>query len=178
MTNGTLYLWKHDPQGGLVPRWVGRIITLVTRMPYTHVAIYLRGQIYDKTVWREGPRWRSGLRTALTHSELVEAGVEVWEPRFTLSGSQSYAMQRFVEFKYGTRPYNVFKLVALVVIYPLRRLFARLQWVPFSNEIFGEVCSTMPDEAFLFAEVDILPNDHHGYTAPGDFVRSGQFERV
>ena len=173
MKNGTILLYKYEKIKGLL-YIVSKSITFFTGMPYVHVAIYLDEKTYDYTVWKnkETNKWNSGVRI---NDGLLKAH-EYYEPKINLTSEEVFAMQKYCEYLEQYK-YNIFKLLSLAFVYPFRKIFKALNWVPFDNVIFGDVCSVLPDEAYFFVGHNLFPNEHTGYTVPGMYKKCDFFER-
>lgn len=172
MKNGTVMLFKHDENSKGIWKIVGKSIVFFTGFPYTHVALYINEITYDYSVWKDGKKWKTGVRET---KGLIKAD-EYYEPKIDLSDEEAFAIQYFCKHL-GQYPYNVFKLLSLAIVYPLRKLFRFLDWVPFDNVMFGDVCSVLPDEAYKFAGHDLFPNELEGYTVPGMYTECEFFDK-
>ncbi len=166
IAEGSILLWK-------TKGFIGWCIRRVTGMPWGHAASYVDGMTFESTVWWVGYWWKSGIKQ--THGLLIaDKYLRLKEP-MTLE-----QVDREVDYWLGKlnwrRPYNVPKLVIKAFVYPLRRWFNKIGWVPFDQPVFGDDCSTSVDEAKKAARIDLLPGELEGYTAPGDFLKSGKLE--
>jgi hypothetical protein len=104
---------------------------------------------------------------------------EIYEPVKVPSLEQLTRIYEYVENAFiEKRRYNTPKLVAMAVIYNTRFIWRLLGWVPFSAAVFGSVCSVFVDRAFLAADIDLLPGEREGYTAPCDLAWSNKLRRV
>jgi len=173
MKNGTVLLFGFHKGDNLIFNIVGKSIMFFTGFPYTHTAIYLDGKTYDYSVWKEGKKWKTGVRV----TEGVMRADEYYEPTFDLTKEESFAMVRY-SIMLKQYPYNFFKLLSLAIVYPLRKIFKLLKWVPFDNVIFGDVCSVLPDEAYKFTGYDIFPDGREGYTVPGMYTECNFLTKV
>ncbi len=170
MKNGTILLQK--------PNWeltkniqdrVIKVIQFITSSKYHHVVVYNDGYYWESTVWNVGKKMYHGVKK----SKYKPFHSTVLEPVKDLTSKEVKDLTSYLEGELlkGV-PYNFFKLISLALIYPTRWFWKLIGWVPFSNTIFGEVCSTFIDEAFYKIGRDILPDAFHGYTAPVDFLRT------
>lgn len=134
---------------------LGKLIRYFTESEWGHVAIYAGGATYEQT-W-PGVRKTEGRLAA----DLVLATPPVNEA----------AMLDWLEARVSEKMrYNWLRLLAFCFIYPLRWFFNKLNWVPFSAAIFGEVCSSFVDEAMRAGGVDLWPYRGEHATVPGDFA--------
>ncbi|MBE3088020.1 MAG: hypothetical protein IMZ71_02740 [Chloroflexi bacterium] len=134
---------------------LGKLIRYFTESEWGHVAIYAGGATYEQT-W-PGVKKTEGRNTAdlsLIPPLLDEVAMIAW-----LETSVSAKLR-----------YNWPRLVAMIVVYPLRWFFNKLGWVPFSAAIFGEICSSYGDEAIKVGGLDAWPYRGEHATVPGDFV--------
>lgn len=169
MKNGTILLQK--------PNWeltksiqdrIIKVIQFVTNSKYHHVVLYLDGYYWESTVWYEGKKMYHGIKK----SKSIWHYDTALEPVVDLTKDQVEGLNKYFEReKEANSPYNFLRLVSLLFVYPTRWLWKLIGWVPFSNQIFGEVCSSRIDEAYHEIGFDILPDEFHGYTAPVDFLR-------
>ena len=170
MRNGTIFLQKPNWELGksLTDRVI-KVIQFITQSRYYHVVLYLNGWYWESTVWFEGKKMLHGMKRSksLWHYDTA------LEPVQDLTDNEVKIMELHLmrELK-KKRPYNVLKLIALIIVYPTRWIWRALGWVPFSNNVFGYVCSVFVDEAYMHIQRDILPDDYHEYTAPVDLLRT------
>jgi hypothetical protein len=134
---------------------IGRLIRYFTESEWGHVAIYVGGYTYEST-W-PGVRKTPGMIAA----DLVLIPPPLNEPN----------MLDWLEARVSAKMrYNWPRLIAFMFIYPLRWFFNKLNWVPFSAAIFGEVCSSFVDEAVRAGGLDLWPYRGEDATVPGDFA--------
>ena len=134
---------------------IGKLIRYFTESEWGHVAIYAGGYTYEST-W-PGVRKTPGMIA----SDLVLIPPTLNEPN----------MLDWLEARVSAKMrYNWLRLIAFIYIYPLRWFFNKLNWVPFSAAIFGEVCSSFVDEAIRAGGVDLWPYRGEDATVPGDFA--------
>ena len=160
MKNGTILLWRVEKSDKFGPK----LIAFFTGMPYHHAAVYLDGKTYDET--GKGAGSREGLKTSAD---------EYWEPVKEMTESEKRRMWAFLwwtsEFEHGGRwPYNFLKFVVLAIVYPTKRFWNWINWIPFSSDLLGEVCSTYVDYAWRAAGRDILKGWSEEFTVPGDLA--------
>jgi len=166
-------LWKYHKKEEWWRDIAAKAIVFFTQQPFTHAAIYHGGATYESTVWKEGRKLRHG---ALRAPEMLECDV-ILGPVEELTIGQNIKLQNYLDQTiYEARPYNFFKLVALAVIYPTRWFWNLIGWVPFSHDMYGEVCSVYVDEAFKAIGIDLLPYHDEQYTSPGDLLFSPRLQ--
>ena len=167
MKDGTILLWRVKKDSGRGPK----LIALFTGMPYYHAAVYRDGKTWDETP--KGASSRAGLKPA----------DEFWEPDEDMTEEEMKRMWAFLwwtaEFKHGGRwPYNFLKFMVLAFVYPTRGFWNRINWIPFSSALLGEVCSTYVDYAWRAAGRDILKGWSEEFTVPGDLAELPGFHKV
>lgn len=169
--NGTILLQK--------PNWelkknitdsVIKTIQFITNSRYHHCVLYLNGYYWESTVWHnEDGKFMHGTKK----SKDIPYYDTALEPIEALTQKEIKDLEKYLEGELSDgSPYNFLKLFILMFVYPARWFWKLIRWVPFSKDIFGEVCSTFIDEAYHVIGRDILPDDFHGYTAPVDFLRT------
>lgn len=174
-------VWKYHKKENWFRDLVSRAIVYFTGYEYTHVGVFFLDHLYESTMWQdEKGKLKSGIR--------VTKGWPVgeWRPDFCMVpwrqkvGPEEVAKIGNVLEQYVTagRPYNVFKLIALSIVWPTRWLWKKLGWVPFDYEVFGEVCSGFVDEVMKKARWDLFPDEWEGYTVPGQFTKIHGWQRV
>jgi len=169
LQDGTILLYRAGK--GLI----GKAITYFTGMPYAHVAGYVAGFTLESTIWWSGFWWKSGIRIALG----AKQADEYWQPVKELNLEQIMSMQRyFISNINKRRPYNIAKFLVLALVYPTRRFWQKIGWIPFSADYHGDVCSVVWDEAYRAAGIDLFPHRSEEYTAPGDFRKSKLLKQV
>ena len=75
-------------------------------------------------------------------------------------------------------PYNFFKLIILAFVYPTRKFWNWINWVPFQAECFGFVCSAYIDWVCKEIDRDLLICENEEYTVPGDIIDSPLLEVI
>jgi len=175
MVDGTILLFKRENKKFDL---VGRAIEFFTGSPYTHVALFLNGCTYDATVWTPQGKWwpHSGVRktvgTLPGYSTLLQ-------PKVPIKHDEMIAMVAVAEDEIKNHvPYNVLKLLVLAIVYPTRKFWTWINWVPFQAEFFGEVCSEFVDEEYSTAGRDLFPGRTEEDTVPGDYMKCDQIEVV
>jgi len=173
--NGSVFLWSKSESGFDI---VTKAIQYFTGSPYTHVAIYLRGSTYDCTVWKPAGRILSVSGVRETTGVIDGWQVEL-KPTTTLTSSQTDKILSYCKAMIDARrPYNVFKLLAFILIYPTRWFWTKIKWVPFQAELFGEVCSTFVDQAYEAGGINLFPDIIDEAAVPGDFIDTPLLEIV
>ena len=151
---------------------IQKAIQFFTGMPQTHAAIYFEGYLYEESMWGAQKHLYEG------------SSNEVWEPKIELRNRERRLMGAFLKRTLGESPpwyrwpYNYLKLLVLALVYPTRWIWNKLNWVPFQNDLLGEVCSTYVDQAWLITGRDIIPGMYEEFTVPGDLSGLPGFERV
>ncbi len=144
-----------------------RLICYFTKSKIVHAGLSLDGHTYDMIA--------GGLRVS---PKKLNADI-VLAPKVPLTEAQRVGMWKYiVELRAEEPSYNVPKLVVLGMIYAVRYLCDKIGWVPFSDVLYGEVCSTLVDKAFKAAGIDLLPDRLEDYTSPADFLFSPALEEV
>ena len=159
MKDGTILLWrvtKHDSFGA-------KLIAFFTGMPYHHAAIYMWGGTYE-----EGPKGAS-------RTDGLKRADEYWIPIISMLPEERDRMWAFLwwtsQYKHGGRwPYNFLKFMVLALVYPTKKFWNKIGWMPFSSDLLGEVCSTYVDYAWRAAGRDILSGWNEEFTVPGDLA--------
>lgn len=167
MKDGTVFVTKNRKSDDLFSNTLGNLIEYFTGMPYVHVEVWCKGHRYGSV--KGGPR--------KTTTVPNRNGTVFLQPREELTEKQKEAMNEYLE-RMLSRPYNVFKLVSLALVYPTRWFWNWIGWVPFEKDVFGVVCSVYVDEAYKAAGIDLLPGRSEEYTSPGDFLKSELLEKV
>lgn len=168
-------VWKRDPKKPIsFEDWfLGGAITLFTGEPYTHTAIYVKGNTYQDTLGIEGKKFVSG---AMKTSGLPESKEEL----VFLKLNQEVDENKLAAFLDGTvsnsKEYSVGKLLLFMIVYPFRKLFKKLSFTPYFR---GEVCSIYVAMGIHYvATGDIVPDELLGWEAPRDFIDSKLFSIV
>lgn len=167
MKNGSILLINGKNSKGF---WgiVSKLIYFFTGSWIAHVTIYLNGKTYESTVYKKDNKWRSGV--VISNGIGYHNGGYL-EPIFDLTDNQVKLMER-----YGKRgeqigaPYNFLRFIVFPILLITRWFWRAIQWVPFSKEVHGEVCSTFIDEMYKVAGVDLFDNELEQYTTPGEFL--------
>lgn len=167
-----ILVWRYHKQDDWYRDLVARAIVYFTGYEYTHVAVQLLSNAYDSTMWRdEDGKLRSGIRMT-THVPYHPMPDFALIPRSEIIPTDiipdmGEVLKRYLK---ADRPYNIFKLLVLSVVWPTRWFWKKIGWVPFDHEVFGEVCSGFVDEVFFKSKWDLFLNEREGYTVPGQFV--------
>jgi hypothetical protein len=166
MKDGTILLWTVDERSG----WGPRLVAFFTGMPQYHVLIYFEGKTYG--MGGRGVKVSEGLKRA----------DEYWEPIQPMSERQKFQMRAFLwwtaHYEHGRWHYNVAKFLALAVVYPTKRFWNHLGWVPFEHDLFGEHCATYVAYAWRAAGRLINPSVYIDLVVPGDLAGQPGFRRV
>jgi len=153
---------------------VSNLICFFTNSNYTHVAISHDGFMYESTVMnsQNGAMKTIGLPS-------VHRGCLFFELKTPLTDEQAKKLKlNLDEMVVQRRPYNFMKIAVLALIYPTRKFWNWLGWVPFQNEVFGYICSVFVDVAFKDIGIDLFKSAFEEYTAPGDFVSNPMLVRI
>ena len=167
MKDGTILLYRVEKNDGFGSKLIG----FVTGMPYHHAAIYCDGQTFE-----EGPKG-AGYTNGLKKAD------EYWEPIEDMTPEENKRMWAFLwwtaVYKHGGRwPYNFLKFIVLALVYPTKKFWNKIDWMPFQSDLLGEVCSTYVDYAWQAAGRDILPGWDGEFTVPGDLAGLPGFHLV
>jgi hypothetical protein len=169
MNNGAIFLWEHDKKKFNL---ADRAITFFTGSPYVHVAVYLDGYTYDSgIVWKP---FYSGIRKWQSYptGNLL---IKTLLPKIPLATLEMVKMKMFAENSIKRHfPYNILKLLVLAIVYPTRKFWTWINWVPFQADFFGEVCSEFIDEVYTAGGRDLFPGRSEQATVPGDFAKCGK----
>jgi len=173
LRNGTVILYPYKKSRSFITNFVGRVICFVTLSKYTHASVYFRKYVYESTMFANNEIF--GVRK----TKSIPGGVEFYQLKTSLTRQQADRFGKILDKRVKEEePYNIFKLLVLMIVYPTRNLWRKLGWIPFDNKIFGSICSEFVDEAFKAAGIDLIPSHPEGYTAPVDFTRSKLLEKV
>ena len=165
MKNGTIILWKtpkklKDIHGKWYEKIVKKMICIITRGDYDHVAIIVNDFIYQsghpygmtksKFKLKRGPRY--------VYKELIT----------DISQTRADLLQVFLEDLLNKNiRYNYPKLFSFLLIFPTRKIWDKLRWVPFSsNYWFGIMCSVTIAEALRWLALVIQPGRYHETISP------------
>lgn len=166
MRNGTICLIRNRDWGNDLENLVTGIIVDTTDSEFIHVEEYLNGKWYEFT-FPEG---------ANTHVKDLVAESTKYNHKFREPIRELTEKEVGLKLAYWheqlkhKRSYNIIKLILLYIIYPTRRFWNWLGWVPFSNtKWFGAVCSVGIEESNLAASIDTTPGESHEYRSPGNF---------
>lgn len=167
-----IVLWPYRKSDKWYRTVVSKLICFFTNSNYTHSAIWLRGNLYESTVMNGQ---NGALKTASLPPESRRC--VLMKPIVPLSPDALDTLEMFLNRTVvQKRPYNFLKIVVLAIVYPTRKFWQKIGWVPFQNEVFGSVCSVYVDYALKYIGLDVLPGMNEEYTAPGDFLMSQQLE--
>jgi hypothetical protein len=158
----TVIAWKYDKKKAksLFDRIVGGGISFFTGSPYTHVALYTQGMMYQDSIERIGLRVLSGAIKSkglpISNQELVY-----------LKLKQTVDENKLIAFLDGTvsnsQNYSILKLFLFILVYPFR----------------GAVCSVYVERGLEYVGIeDVVPMEVDDWVAPRDFIDSDLFEKV
>ena len=155
MRDGTIILYKfHDTGKFTINNIVGRCIPYFTQGEYSHASIYFEGLTYEM------------VSKGCVTSPGVKRGTAYYDLGRDLGEVEHLGMKTYLNYiNFAKWKYNFLKLVTLAVVYNTRWIWKKLNWVPFDNAIFGEICSGIVDEAYAFAGLQLFP-DEPNYIAP------------
>lgn len=171
MVDPIIMVWPYKKKTTWFRDFVSRCICYFTKAKYTHVAFYVNGTTYESTVMNN----QNGV---LKHPGLYH-GIEYYIFKEPILEDKKILLEQIAsQDVVNKKPYNFFKLLAMMIIYPTRYFWNLIGWVPFDKECFGAVCSEFVDETFKKASIDLFPGEHEGYTAPGDFPNSPLLEKA
>jgi hypothetical protein len=172
MVSLSIPVWRYHKQNDWFRDLMSRSIVYFTGMPYIHVGVHFEGKLYESSVWRDGNnRLRSGIRITLGPSGLYGPDICMVPWRVECTTERMDRIRSVLNiYVAGDRPYNVFKLIVLAIVWPTRWFWKMIRWVPFNHDVFGEVCSGFVDEVMFKSQWDLFPDEWEGYTVPGQFV--------
>lgn len=140
--------------------WIGRVISKVTRSPYSHVAVVLDQRHIAETDWRKPLQ--------IGHLNYKVIDYDVYRYRFGLTDKQKKVMEEFIDSKLGTK-YDLLQTITngLFVLtgFPIRDAPDRMN------------CSETVDRMFAAAGIDLLPGAL-GKVTPGELARSEKLMKV
>lgn len=167
MKDGTVFLVKYRPKEKWVYSIVGKVITFITKSPYTHTGIYINGKYFDDTIYIDKKGIHSGVRVS---EERHFADDAILEYVGEFSPDQVKLMEAFLMF-YSKRhiPYGIGRLISLAIVYPTRWFWKMIGYVPFEKSA-REVCSTIVADTYEFAGINLFPDMSPEMIAPGDFL--------
>lgn len=164
-------VWAYSKRDNFFHDILGKAIVYFTGYPYTHVGIYYGGKLYESTVWvDEKKRLRSGIRVTTMGDPSVSPPTFCMVPLVMPVHFLKRVGEELARFEAANKPYNVFKLFALAIVWPTRWFWKKIRWVPFRDDIFGSVCSTFVDTVMYRARWDLFPDEWESYTVPGQFA--------
>lgn len=172
MKNGTVILGKtrkREDYGNWLNRFVAKAIEYFTGQPYAHVLIILNNTVYESTV--------GGAQKKEYKEDEYKGKYSVYlDPKRDLTEKEIDQMVSYADTTIKENwPYNYLKLFTLAIVYPTRKFWNKLGWVPFQRDWFGTVCSVYVDQIYKSAGIDLLPEKNEEYTSPGDFLNSSFF---
>ena len=169
-----IILWKYKKGKKWYNNLVGKLICFFTKSQYVHAAIYFNGYRYESTVMNNQ---YGTLKTKVSCPS--SSRYTLLELKIPLNITQLTDLKDVLNSEVvKARPYNFLKLVTLAFVYPTRKFWNWIGWVPFQHEFFGNVCSVFVDQVFKDIGIDLLPGNNEEYTVPGDFVKSGLLEII
>lgn len=158
MKDGTILLRTVNEDSGFGPR----IVAFFTGMSQYHAMIYFSGETYG--MGGKGVVVKDGISG---HSE-------AWEPDIGLTQREAFHMAAFLwwtaKYQQGRWHYNVAKFIALAFVYPTKRIWNRLGWVPFQADFYGEHCATYVAYAWRAGRGLINPDVYIDLIVPGDLA--------
>ena len=150
MKDGTVFLYKYDKNknyGSKLANFIMKCIVFFTRSPYWHIAVKVGNYTYQNGS-PYGVKKDTKTRTGDKYTVL--------EPKRDLTEKEIQDMIKWgdlqLEHNLG---YNHFKLIILAIVYPTRKFWNWVGWIPFQNDYFGMVCSVFIDETFYFMVTDV-----------------------
>jgi len=144
-----------------------KLIKEVTGCPVTHCIIYMYGSYYESTIKRQGLKWYNGVIRDFS----IKKGYTQAHFKGFLTIEQTQKMYEFLYHRIGVR-YNWLLLLNMWWIYPLKGLWKKLQWSPYSKKMFGFICSQLVDSAYLDVGIDLVKDRKAAYTSPCDLYNS------
>jgi len=157
---------------------IQKAIQFFTGHPQTHAAIWFEDGVYEENIG--GARYRR-INIASAGRAFPDDVLEFWQPAEELTATERGWMRTFLWWtarhpkKRYRMPYNYLKLLILALVYPTRSLWQWVGWMPFQNDILGEVCSTYVDSAWHFTGRDIIWEYGEEFTVPGDLANRPGF---
>lgn len=170
-----IVLWQYHKSRKWYKTIISKLICFFTNSKYTHVSIYFEGYTYESTVMNNQ---NGALKTMGLASSDVRS-FKYLKFRIPLNMKQHDNLRIVLNNSIvEAKPYNFLKLFILAIVYPTRKFWNWLGWVPFQAECFGSVCSVYVDQIFKDMGIDLLPNKNEEYTAPGDFIKNKLLEEL
>jgi hypothetical protein len=140
--------------------WIGRVISRVTRSPYSHVVIVLDEWLIAET------DWRMPLQVHPINYRPTDYDLYRYQGSFTVQ--QKEAMKQFIMSSLGTR-YDLLQTVTnglfILTGFPIRDAPDRMN------------CSETVDRMFAAAGIDLVPGAL-GKVSPADLSRSEKLMKV
>jgi len=170
-----ILLWKYEPLSNRLRNLFSKAIVWFTRSPYTHVAIYWMGAVWESTQWEdeEGKKHLSCVVTEGRHGRGEHPPAEVYQLGLRMSELQLGQLEEYLRSTTIERqPYNLLRGLCMAFVWPTRWFWRWINWTPFKADCFGEFCSSYVDEAFKRAGVDLFPERLEEITIPGMFPNS------
>ena len=169
-----IIVWPYMKSKKWYRTMVSKLICFFTDSNYTHTAIAIDDVVYESQVMNN-----TNGAMATNGYPPKERNCIYLEFKLALPTSEikqiKYNLNRKVVEK---RPYNFMKLFSLALLYPTKKLWKAIGWVPFSNEVFGSVCSVFVDKAFKEVGIDLIPNELEEYTIPNNILESSLLKTI
>lgn len=140
----------------------------VTKSTATHIGLWTGEFMYESNSWWRDGKLYTGTRkgksydTKPTGYMIIELEKDVRDKVIKFLNDTSS--------EDGLQPFNIFKISMMGLIYPFRKFWNKLGWVPFQNDIFGQICSVYIDTAFKQAGMDLFEEHYEEYTVPGMYT--------
>jgi hypothetical protein len=139
---------------------IGRVISRVTRSPYSHVAVVLDRRHIAETDWRKPLR--------IEHNNYRETDYDVYRYHAGLTDEQKKVMEEFIDSMLGTK-YDLLQTVTnglfILTGFPIRDTPDRMN------------CSETVDRMFAAAGINLV-SGAPGKVTPGELARSEKLMKV
>lgn len=174
MSDLRIVIWPFKKSKKWYRTLVSKLICFFTDSNYTHSAIAIDGIVYESTVMnnQNGAMRTVGLPYPARNCIHLKFKVPLPKKEIELL---EYNLNRKVIEK---RPYNFMKILVLMFVYPTKKFWNWIGWVPFQNEVYGSVCSVFVDVAFKEIGIDLIFTHNEEYTAPVDILHSSLLELI
>ncbi len=164
MENGTIIHIPYKKSSSFWINVVQKLIMKVSGSDLVHSRVYLDGFIYEST---PGIGFKKSEFSVLNPRYYIGIPIKEMTPKEVTS--QIFWWNHHIDNKSG---YNYVRLFTCIILAWTKPFWNFIKYVPWSNGIFGEFCSSAVDLAFRHIGWDLLPDQQEKLTSPGDLLKS------